>query len=223
MELLDIRQQTYDSYQDAQYRPLRGNRRGEMVIIDFWQQLVFDGRMFHMQIGEESAGADTTTVAADTLVWMLLDGVAGTTIIPALYEVAIEEIASAVSIETYLEIDRAKTRYNSGGSAFVPTPMRCDSPRVSIAAKAYVGTDISALAKTAVPGSIEIGHHTYTEEAINPATGNELHKYILNARTRPLGVIVGVGSVLCHCAADTGDAKATGCLEWAELPTTAVT
>ncbi|MHC4867018.1 MAG: hypothetical protein ACYTEX_23315 [Planctomycetota bacterium] len=223
LEIADTRQNTYETYGEGQYRPVRSNRRGELVVTDFWQQLIFDGRMFHMQIGTESAGVDTTTTAADTLVWMLLDGVAGTTIIPALYEVAIEELASAVSIETYLEIDRAKARYASGGTAFVPTPMRCDSPRVSVAAAAYVGTDITALAKTAVPGSIEIGHHTYTEEAINPATGNELHKYVLNAKTRPLGVVVGVGSVLCHCAATTGDAKAQGCLQWAEIPTAQVT
>jgi hypothetical protein len=223
VEMIDTRQQTYDTYGDAQFRPLRGNRRGELVVCDFWTQLVLDGRMFHLQVGTESAGVDTTTTAADTLVWMLVDGAAGTTYIPALYEIAVEELASATQIEAYLEIDRAKARYESGGTAFVPTPMRCDSPRVSVAAVAYVGTDITALDKTAVPGSIELGHHTFTEDAINPATGNELHKYVLSARERPLGAVVGVGSILGHCAASTGDAKAQGCLQWAELPTTAVT
>ncbi len=221
MSTANVRQNKYDRWLDGQDRAPRSNRRGEAVICDFWQQLVLDGRMFHMQIGTESAPVNATIDIADTLVWALVDGVAGTTIIPSLYEVSFDLLTDATDIDVMLEIDRSKARYNTGGTAFVPANLRTDSPRVSVAAKAYVGTDITALEKTAVPGSIEMGHHKFMEDAIATGSGSEFHQYSLRAQERPMGVIVGVGSLLGHfgCATATNDTTGFGALQWAELDT----
>ena len=224
VEIAQVRQNTYNSYPEAQERPVRSNRRSELVVCDFWTQLVLDGRMFHMQIGTESAPVNSTTTVADTLVWMLVDGVSGTTLLPALYEVDMNILSTATIPEAYLELDRAKVRYSSGGTAFVPENLRTDRPRVSVAAAAYVGTDITAAAKTAVPGSIEIGHHSWMEDAIATGTGTEVGQYYkLSSRDRPLGAVVGVGSVLCHFGSTTADVTGYGCLQWAEIPTDNVT
>ena len=224
LEMIDTKQNTYESLGEGQYRPLRGNRRGELVVCDFWTQLVLDGRMFHLQIGTESTPVNATIDIADTLVWALVDGTAGTTILPAMYEESFDLITDATDVDVMFEIDRAKNRWISGGSSFVPTNLRTDTPRVSVATKAYVGTDITTAAKTAVPGSIEMGHHKFFEDNIATGTGNAFHKYVLNGRKRPLGVIVGVGSMLGHfgCATATNDTTGFGSMEWAEIPTTAV-
>ena len=224
-DFLHVKQNTYDNWADAQDRSPRGNRRGELVVCDFWTQLLLDGRMFHMQMGAETTPINSTVNCADTLVWALIDGAAGTTYVPALYEVCFEILTDATLIEAYLEIDRAKARYNTGGNAYVPENLRTDRPRASVVAAAYVGTDVGALAKTAVPGSIEIGHHMFMEDAIASAAALPMRKYELNARNRPLPVVVGVGSILCHFGVDSGtnDTTGFGSLEWAEIPTESAT
>ena len=224
VEIGRVRQNSYEQYSEGQDRLARINRRAELVVMDFWTQLVLDGRMFHMQIGTESAPVDATTTVADTLVWMLVDGTVGYTILPALYEVDMGTLSTATIPEAYLEIDRAKVRYSSGGTAFVPENLRTDRPRTSIAAAAYVGTDITAAAKTAVPGSIELGHHTWMEDAIATGTGTEVGQhYRLSSRDRPLGAIVGTGSLLCHFGSTTADVTGFGAVQWAELDTADVT
>lgn len=224
-DLAAIRQNTYDNWGDGQDRAPRGNRRGELVVCDFWQQLVLDGRMFHMQVGTESTPVNATIDAADTLVWALVDGAVGTCYIPALWEVCFDILTDATDITTYLELDRAKARYVSGGTEFVPENMRTDRPRASVVAAAYVGTDITASAKTDVPGSIEIGHHKFIEDNVATGTGAQHHQYKLTAKNRPLGVIVGVGSILGHfgCGNATNDTTGFGNLDWAEIPTENVT
>jgi hypothetical protein len=219
-----VGQNTYEDYNEGQLHEMRINRRGELVVVDFWTQLVLDGRIFHMQVGTESAPVNATTTVADTLVWMLVDGAAGTTFLPALYEVDMNVLSNATLPEAYLELDRAKVRYSTGGTAFVPENLRTDRPRTSNAGSAYVGTDITAAAKTAVPGSIEIGHHTWMEDAIATGTGTEVGQfYRLSARDRALGAVVGVGSILCHFGSSTGDVTGYGCVQWAEIPTVSVT
>jgi hypothetical protein len=221
-EIGTVRQSSYGNWSEGTDHTARINRRGELVVMDFWTQLVIDGRMFHMQIGTEATSVASTTTMADTLVWMLVDNAAGTSILPALYEVALSTLTTATVPGMYLEIDRAKVRYSTGGTAFVPENMRTDRPRVSRAAAAYVGTDITAAAKTAVPGSIEIGHFQLMEDAITTGTGSEVKQYVLSARQLPLGMIVGVGSLLCHFGATTADVTGFGAVQWAELPSESV-
>ena len=218
-----VRQDTYDSYPEGNERIARSNRRGELVVCDFWTQLLLDGRIFHMQVGTESGAVNTTTTADDQTVMFLVDGLDGWTLLPALYEVSLHAAAAATQPEAYLEIDNAKVRYNTGGAAFVPENLRTDRPRVSVAASAIVGPDITALAKTAVPGSIEIGHHTFWEDAIATPTGAELHHYVLSVKERPLPAVVGIGSIVGHFGASTADATGFGCLQWAEVESENVT
>ena len=221
-ELARIRQDSYESYGEDTLRPPRSNRRGELVVCDFWTQLVFDGRMFHMQMGTESTPVNSETTVDDQRAWMVVDGTDGWTLLPAIYEVGLAVLAAATVIEAYLEIDRAKIRYSSTGTAYVPENLRTDRPRTSIASAAYVGPDVTVAAKTAVPGSIEIGRHNFIEDAIATATGAETKFYCLNARERPLPAVVGIGSICCHFGASTADCTGYGCVEWAELPSESV-
>ena len=202
------------------------SRRGELIVIDFWTQLVLEGRMFHMQIGTESTPVDTTTTIADTLVWMLLDTSAGTTTLPAYADVWVQTFGNtAETLEAMLEVDRAKNRYSTGGTAFVPENMRTDRPRTSTCTKCYVGTDITAAAKTAVPGSMEIARKAYCETT--PSATNEPCDFVGNLAPlfktpdRPTCAVVDVGSVLTHFGSGTADCTGYGLFEWAEIPTTA--
>lgn len=223
-----VRQNTYESYPEGTERELRVNRRGELVVIDFWTQLVIDGRMFHMQVGTEDAPTATCGTLDDTLAHMLVDGKVGTTYIPAYADAQLATYAATtVPPMAMLEIDRAKARYSSGGSAFVPENLRTDRPRTSNAAAAYVGEDITALAKTAVPGSMEIARRCFGETA--PTATNEPTDFLHNltplfvASQRPGAVVVGVGSILLHFGCATADGTGYSVLQWAEIDTDNVT
>ena len=223
-----VRQNTYESYPEGTERELRVNRRGELVVMDFWTQLALDGRLFHMQIGTEDAPVASTASIDDAMVWALVDGATGTTYIPCFVDVtlALPGNTSATG-DAMFEIDRAKARYTSGGTAFVPENLRTDRPRVSAAAAAYVGTDITAAAKTAVPGSLEVGRKYLFNTAIS--TTNEASDFNSNLvplyschRNAPV-VVVGVGSMVLHFGAGTADVNGYGVMQWGEIPTDNVT
>jgi len=222
-----VRQNSYEAQPDQTQRTARINRRGELVVVDFWSQLVIDGRMFHMQIGNESAPVDSTTTVDDELVWMLVDNAANTSMLPALVNLQLQTSASDTApIESYFEIDRAKARYSTGGSAFVPENLCTSRPRASVAAAAYVGTDITALAKTAVPGSMEISRKAYAETT--PSNSNEPVDFAMNltpmfsARIQPGAMVVGVGSMLVHLGGANTNCTGYGIMQWAELPTASI-
>ena len=221
-----VRQNSYENYSEGQDRNFRINRRAEMVTIDFWTQMVLDGRMFHMQIGTENAPVAGTAAIDDELVWMLVDNAAGTVMLPALVAIQIEGALTGANIASMFEIDNAKARFGSGGTAFVPANLRTDSPRASVASVARVGTDITATGKTAVPGSLEIARIAHWETS--PSATNEPTDFVSNLRplfssqTQPGVAVVGVGSMLVHHGG-SADTTSYGYMQWVELPSESVT
>jgi len=203
------------------------SKRQELIVVDFYTQLVLEGRMYHMQIGTEDAPVDSTTSVDDQLAWAMIDTTAGTTTIPTYIDVWVCTVGNtSATLQAMVEVDRAKNRYVSGGTAYVPENMRTDRPRASTVTKAYVGTDVTIAAKTAVPGSMEIARAVYWETT--PSATNEPCDFVMNIprlysiKDRPPVAIVGVGSLILHLGAGTADSPCYGVMEWGELPTTAV-
>ena len=220
-----VRQNSYGNFPEGQDRNIRINRRAETVVTDFWLQMVLDGRMFHMQVGTENEPVPGTVAIDDELVWMLVDGAAGTVWLPAIVNIEVEGASTSANLASMFEIDNSKVRFTSGGSAFVPANLRTDSPRDSVAATARVGTDITASAKTAVPGSMEIARIAHWETS--PTATNEPSDFVSNnrvlfsAQTQPGVALVGVGSMLVHHGG-SADVTSYGYMQWAELPNESV-
>lgn len=228
VETIRVRQNTYDSWAEGQERVARGNRRGELVIMDFWTQLALDGRIFHMQAGTEDAPVNTSGTFDDTLAFFLVDCLPGWTFIPTYADANLATYAATTVPPTFcLEIDRAKVRYSANGTAFVPENLRTDRPRTSVAAAAYIGPDITAAAKTAVPGSIELVRNMFGISTA-PTGTNDPTDFLkngeqYNAAKGPVGIVVGTGSILVHWGCATADGTGYGSLNWAELPSEDVT
>lgn len=213
-----VRQNSYENYSEGQTRYSRLNRRGELVVVDFFSQCILDGRTFHMQLGTEDAPIDSTAAVDDTLAWVLMDNSAGWATIPTLYKVSVAGWTTATIGNVMLEVDRAKARYSSGGTAYVPENLRTDRPRVAVGTF-YVGTDITASAKTAVPGSIELWRHVLNEDVTTTATGGENVNVVqFNARVDPFAVVVDVGSILGYFGATTADLTGYGAFQFIQLP-----
>ena len=230
-----VRQNSYENYPESQDRPFRINRRAETVVIDFYTQMVFDGRMFAVQIGtvDAAGGVNSTGAApADTVVWALTDAATGTTIIPVEAQVAVETWTTALLVNFMLEADMGKVRFSAvgGGGAFTALNMRGDSPRAA-ASTSFVnlttGAGVTAAAKSTIGG--KDGSHEFYQFASEVNIGDEADAAPnagLTWRAKAAGnppVIVGPGSFLFHLASASADITATGHYHFIELPTESVT
>ena len=197
------------------------NKQGILVVADYFDQMVLSGRGYHMQVGTESAPVNSTVAIADTLVTMLADSAAGNIMIPMLYEVNFEFGATSVFIETMLEVDKLKVRFSSGGADFTPANLRSDDINSANGVfKVQSGAGIIALAKSAVPDSIELARKQLSEDAItDPTTGKlALNPIIYSVKDRPICVIVDVGSILGHLGATSLDVTGFQVLQFLQMP-----
>ena len=195
------------------------NRLGFQVVTDFITQLVLSGHAHHMQIGTEDAPANTTAAIDDELVFALIDNPVGKVLIPLLYEVNVGTFTTSTLIQAMLEIDKAKNRYLSGGTAFAPANLNAISAVAkAFSGSAYVGTDVTAVAKSAVPLSVELARHAIGEDNVATATGVEnLRPIVYSVAERPIAVISGLGSMLLHFGAATADATGYAVAQFAQL------
>lgn len=226
-EIGRVRQNSYENYSEGQDRYARLNRRGELVVIDFFSQCIFDGRTFHLQIGVEDAPVNTTTTLDDTLGDLLWDNPTGYCAIPVGLQMALADFTqtSVAAINFMLEIDRAKARFSSGGTAYVPENLRTDRPRVAVGGAFYVGApDITLAAATAVPGTIELWRLVAGIDNKATALGDEIGmgQFKFSAREHPTSVVVGVGSIIGHCGAAGADGTHYGNMQVIQLPSESV-
>lgn len=229
-----VRQNSYENYPEAQDRPFRINTRAETVVVDFYTEMVFDGRTFGVQIGSMDAASkinSTGTAIADTLVWALTDAANGITIIPVQAQLAISTWETASLLNFMLEADMGKVRFSAvgGGGAFIPINTRGDSPRQA-ASTSYVnlttGAGITAAAKSTIGG--KDGSYEFYQTAIEVNLGNAADA-ATNAGFRWSAkedgsppVIVGPGSFLYHAAAASADFTGYGNYRFIELPSESV-
>jgi hypothetical protein len=195
----------------------RANRRGEQVVIDFWSQLVFDGRMYHIQLGTEDAPIASTTAIDDQLVWAVVDNNAGNVLIPTNTQVTIANWTTATLVNAMLEADMAKKRYSSGGTPFVPRNLRSDTP-FAASVTAYVGTDITVAAKSAVPDSVELKRGLVIEDAqATPDPAGASVEFNYSIRNDPAVVLVDATSLVLHFGATTADVNGYGSMQFASI------
>src|SRR3990167_10967417 len=115
-----VRQNSYSNYSEGQERSARLNRRGELVVMDFFSQCILDGRGFHEQVGTEDAPVNTTGALDDTLGDILWDNPVGYAAMPLAATVNIVDVTTATLISAMIEIDRALNRWSSCGKDYVP-------------------------------------------------------------------------------------------------------
>lgn len=196
------------------------NSMGMQVVTDFWTQLALSGFLFHMQMGTEDAGVAFTAAIDDELVSMVVDNNVGYALIPALYEVTPGVLAGATLAQAMLEVDKAKNRYTSGGTAFAPENLN-GLDRASFNGSAYVagGSDIVAAAKSAVPNSVELARRMWTEDALADTIGypGAWHTEVYSAHRRPLAVLTDASAIVGHTGSAVADMTGYAVLQFAQF------
>lgn len=221
--IFQVRHKTFVAIGEENKERAIVNQFGAQIQVDFFTQLVLSGYAYHQQIGTASAGVASTTSIDDELVWMLADNAASFAMMPLLYEVTPGVYGGATIAYAMLEVDKDKTRYTSGGTAYVPANMRTDDDK-SATGVFYVGTDVAALAKSAVPNSVELARKQYTEDALADTLG---YPGIWDARVydiarRPPTVLIDASSILCHFGVSGTDATGYGVLQFAQFSKTLI-
>lgn len=193
------------------------NRLGSIVVTDFVTQLILGGWAYMIQLGTEDAPIASTAAIDDELVWAVVDNNVGYATIPLGAQVVIANWTTATLIGAMLEVDKGKKRYSSGGTAFTPANLRGDSPR-SFNGAAYVGTDITALAKSAVPLSVELRRGILVEDAqATPAAADAAIAFDFDIRRHITAVLVDASSLVLHHGATTADVNSYGNLQFAQV------
>src|SRR3990167_9619571 len=194
------------------------NRAGFQVVTDFLTQITLAGWGYHMQLGTEDAGVASTTAIDDALASMVADNVAGKAMIPLLYEVTPGVLATATIVQAMLELDKDKARYSSGGTAYVPANLRGDDNH-SASGSFYVGPDVTAAAKSAVPNSVEFARKFYTDDALTDSIGypGAWEACVYSIRNRQPLVLIDAASVIGHFGAATADVTGYAVLQFAQF------
>lgn len=204
---------------DGGWLPARSTRDGSICAIDWRQLAVMEGQGYIMQLGDENAPVDSTTSIDDILVWATLDVPTGTTIIPFSAQVAVATWSTSALVDFMIEVDDAKVRRDSGGTAYIPLNLNTGSSNTS-ACTAYTMAGAGVVATAKVTGhSLELFRTSIEVNWGNAADG--IPNFDWNPKVPP--TIVGPASVVLHLGAGTADVTAYGNIQWIEQPSTAIT
>lgn len=211
-----VRQETYSTNGEGAQGLVRLNRRGELVVVDLYTQLVDDGRVFvASNAARETAEAiGTATTFSDTDPALLLDVPSGTTAKPL--EIIMNQGGTVAGGNITLLITLSdKIRYASGGVKLTPQNMRFDEPRSS-SCNFYTGsTDIVANANT---DDITLYGANLVHD-IDALEGGHIH---LTAKNYIMPQLIGPAALVIYAVAATTQPSFFYSIKWAEFDTTDV-
>lgn len=215
-----VQQDSYQSQAEGAAVGIRANPRGEIVVPDYYLQLVLDGRVFNAsnavqetpeRIGETARGADNVNPS------LLLDVPEGTTVIPL--EVMLDMAAGTSTDQTAtINVDDG-TRFSAGGVAITPINSRLDDPNTSSVAFYSGSSQITATANTD-DNTISA---VFIEEEATPRTTVGGPFFYWSARQAIPVVLIGPASLQVFVTGSTDDHDFYWHVTWAEIPTTNVT
>jgi len=212
-----VRQDTYETNGEGAAGRIRLNRRGELVTVDLYDQLVSDGRVFiGSNVARETAAAMGTASATfdDTDPALLLDVPTGTTAIPL--EIIMNQAGTVAGGNTMVLITLSdKLRYTSGGVAIPRQNMRFDEPRTSNCPFYEGTTDIVAIANT---DDITLWGNMLVHD-VDGLYGSNVD---WSARKFLAPRLVGPASMVIYAYAASTQPSYLFSIKWAELDTTDV-
>ena len=118
------------------WAPQRINKRGELRIISFQQEMLQQGRCFQVRVGTVATGIAMQDVIADATAEFCYDALVGLTIIPIKLGVAAREINTALTVQAAL---KGVGAVSSAGTVFVPIPLLQGGPGAAGTARAAAG------------------------------------------------------------------------------------
>lgn len=186
---------------------LRGSKRGELYVVDFYTMMALEQRAFQVRAGTLSAPVVGDVVITDTAAEMCADAVLGTTIIPVSCNISFN-LAAATLFET---AGKSVAAVSSAGTAFIPLPLYSGGAAAVTTARAQAA---GACTVTAELATTTLRHFSWGHPI---AAGAWPTIYDWEPRTPP--VLNGPRCFYIQVGADTTGPSYFASFEYIELPT----
>ena len=211
-------QSTYPGVSEGNAVATRHNPRGELVVPDWYTQLVLDGRVFNVSnaVQETAANLNETARGTDNVNPVLLLSVPlGTTAIPLEIVIITSGTGTAEDLTVTINTDDA-ARFSSGGAIITPLNMRKDD-LVTSACTFYAGsTQIVATANTD-------DDTIYASRVDSTQIATPTMPFLdWSARRFVPPVLFGAASLLVFIVSATDDHTFFFSVKWAEIPSVSV-
>ncbi len=207
--------------------PLAITRRGEQIVMPWFQEWIDKGRVYQDAPSTVATGLTvaTTTYVATTPVWML-DVPQGTTVVPL--SVSMHQVGTIAGgiIKVIMSADRV-ARYSSGGTAKTPVNLKIgggngvNGPRASVAS-VYTGATAGAVTSHIELDTAFINPDVGAGSGIASNVGTQVNapqsvfEWPRNDK-EPMPQLVGPASWLIHTFAATTNATWSFRICWIEL------
>lgn len=211
-----VRQDNLGVFQDGVSPQYSLNRRGELVVPDFYQQLVMAGRVFQINNAaiETADAIGTTSFATSGTNPMIYIGVpAGTTIMPL--EIRFTQGGTAAAdVFTVVMNFEDTAPVAASGTAKTPINLRTDRPNTSTCT-CYAAATITAPSDDAL-----LYAGLYTQNVADPLHSDQ--SFFWSARNCIAPVLVGSACLSIYAFAATDGPDFHWRVVWAEIPTISV-
>lgn len=183
---------------EGAYIAVKGTKRGEMCVLDFYAAMYLEQRAFSVRIGSVSAPVTSDTAITTLEADMCADVVAGLTLIPTFFNFAANVMTGTANEVGFKAVSSAST----AGTVFVPVPLYVGG-RAAVSTARAQATGNCTVADDAV---------TTTREIAAWANGIAAGAYTTTFQYKPRlpHVVAGAGGVYVQVGATT-----TGCEYWA--------
>lgn len=199
--------------------PTKVTRRGEQRIMDFFTEMLMEGRGYQIRSGTITTGIATETGITDTQSEMCVDAALGLTQIPVNFHMAVRSVATALTFQAYV---KAVGAASSAGTAFTPLPLRQGGAGSSTTARVAAAGAVTVAAELATTTRRLFEHQNAMTEA--PTTINDnLFSVGIQASASQLRYIGdGVSCVYIQLAAATAAPLYMATLDYLELLTSSI-
>ena len=191
---------------------LKASKRGELIVIDWYKQMVMEGRAYQVR-----AGTVTTPIVGDVLITdqnaeMCADAASGTTIIPTYLNIGIRLGTGILHEYAAKSVGAVST----AGTAFVPLPLLMGGSAAASTARAATAGGVTVTAELATTTR----RHWAASNPVAVGAGHEQTTYEWAPRVPP--VLAGAACFYVQIAASGTGPSYYANFNYIELATTAV-
>ena len=138
---------------------VKGSKMGYQIAIDFYTQMVMEGRVYQVRAGTISVPAVGDIVLTDTAAEMCVDALVGTTIMPVYCNISYNLAAEARPEAAGKSVATVSTV----GAAFVPLNLKSDGPAANSTARvAETGGGATGVTVTAETAATTLRHFSFS-------------------------------------------------------------
>ena len=210
-----VNQDSPRAVSEGTWAGLKGTKRGEVCIVDFFTELALEGRTFQVRAGLKGTAITGGVAIVSTESEMCVDSAAGVTFMPFEVQLAINNAGG----DEFECAGKSVAEASSSGNVFVPLPLLSGGIASRCTARAETAGACTVAAE-AVTTTRQ--HFHYSEEFVGDDTNEEQVAGLLWTPKLP-PVCKGVACFYVQIASATGGPGYFAHISYAELTTAQIT